>query len=262
MYWQVVTDMYFRMAGGWTGWSPFEFERMPIVNYLHGAMDLPEAADQLKTYLARFEVRAIIADPGDSHFDSWQPMFAGLGVPGENTGGVRIYKIPPKVFDSYANLSGAAVEARANALRFDIILTAVARYLAEHRDPATLSPSELKRLDMLPSDWVVASTRDAFADWSVSSTARDSVAIATRGSRDGVKPLLDRYAGAATEILYPAPRKWTREAVLPYDTIASLLIVFSRAQLEAAAAQLRAAPPPELTTSFIAGVSAYQMSER
>ena len=63
MYWQIQSDMYFKMAGGWTGFSPFEFDRIPIVNYFFGQTDLPEAGDQLKAYLARFAVTAIVADP-------------------------------------------------------------------------------------------------------------------------------------------------------------------------------------------------------
>ncbi len=45
MYWQLQSDMYFRMAGGWTGISPFEFQRMPIVSFFHGQTGLPEAGD-------------------------------------------------------------------------------------------------------------------------------------------------------------------------------------------------------------------------
>src|SRR5208283_867206 len=45
MYWQLQSDMYFRMAGGWTGIAPFEFTRMPIANYFYGGIDLPEAGE-------------------------------------------------------------------------------------------------------------------------------------------------------------------------------------------------------------------------
>ena len=68
MYWQARSDMYFRMAGGWTATSPFEFTRMPVVNYFYGGIDLPEAGDQLKAYLARFGVQAVIADPNETNF--------------------------------------------------------------------------------------------------------------------------------------------------------------------------------------------------
>ena len=80
MYWQVKSDMYFRMAGGWTGASPFEFERMPVANYFYGGIDLPEAADQLKAYIARFGVQAVIADPIEANFAIFKQTLDSLGV--------------------------------------------------------------------------------------------------------------------------------------------------------------------------------------
>src|SRR5260221_3719055 len=43
MYWQLESDMYFRMAGGWTGIAPVEFARMPVANYFYGGRDAPVA---------------------------------------------------------------------------------------------------------------------------------------------------------------------------------------------------------------------------
>ncbi|MGB3549481.1 MAG: hypothetical protein WA993_02230, partial [Candidatus Binatus sp.] len=107
MYWQMQSGMYFRMAGGWTGISPFEFRRMPIVSLFSGQTDLPEAGDQLKAYLARFAVTAIVADPSSERFDTLEPALASLGVAAEQSGGVLIYKIPPGKFAAYAKLTGA-----------------------------------------------------------------------------------------------------------------------------------------------------------
>ena len=42
MYWQACSNMYFRMAGGWTTTSPFDFQQMPIVSLFHGQTGLPE----------------------------------------------------------------------------------------------------------------------------------------------------------------------------------------------------------------------------
>jgi hypothetical protein len=78
MYWQMQSDMYFRMAGGWTGISPFEFDRMPIVNFFQGDTDLPEPGDQLKAYVARFGVTAIVADPSYGRLRTFQPALEAL----------------------------------------------------------------------------------------------------------------------------------------------------------------------------------------
>ena len=153
MYWQLQSNMYFRMAGGWTGISPFEFDRMPVAKYFYGGIDLPEAADQLKAYIARFGVQAVIADQKDANFPIWQRTLASLGVAALNEKGVWIYKIPRDWFGSYAKLPAVQVEARADTLRFDAILEGAGKYLADGHDLSKLSALELKRLDLIPRDW-------------------------------------------------------------------------------------------------------------
>jgi hypothetical protein len=256
MYWQMQSDMYFRMAGGWTGISPFEFRRMPVVNYFYGGIDLPEAADQLKAYIARFGVRAVIADPTEANFPIWQRTLASLGVAALNEKGVWIYKIPRDSFAAYAKLSGAQVEARANALRFDTIVEAAGKYLADGHDLSKLSALELKRLDLLPRDWLVDATPHAYFDWQIAPTPGGRVGIIIVGSYEGVKRLIDRYSATASEIQYPTPSRWTRDSNPRSDVINPLLVIFDSAGVQSAAKDLRASPPPERTTPFVAGVLA------
>jgi len=254
MYWQLQSDMYFRMAGGWTGTSPFEFRRMPIVGFFYGQTDLPEAGDQLKAYLARFDVAAILADPSYERFDTLEPALASLGVAAERSDGVLIYKIPPGKFAAYAKLTGAEVEARALALRFDTVLAAAADYLAGGNDPLKLSPTELKRLNLLPPDWQIATAPNSVSSWSIGVLPGERIGIALWGSPQGVKPLLDRYLDKA-ELLYPAPSRWNPRSSQSEDQLGSLLVIFDHAQIEAAAKQLKSSPPPEMTTPFLGAAS-------
>ncbi|MGD0120793.1 MAG: hypothetical protein ABSD30_22215 [Candidatus Binatus sp.] len=256
MYWQLKSDMYFRMAGGWTGASPFEFERMPVANYFYGGIDLPEASDQLKAYIARFGVQAVVADPIEANFETFKQTLDSLGVGGVNEKGVWIYKIPRDSFAAYAKLPSAQIEARANALRFDAILDATEKYLADGHDLAKVSPLELKRLDLLPHDWLVDSTPHAYFDWAVGPAPRGGVAIIVVGSYEGVRPLIERYRTTASEIDYPAPARWTPDSRPRLDVIVPLMMVFDPAHLTAAAKSLRDSPPPERTTPFVAGVTA------
>ena len=257
MYWQMQSDMYFRMAGGYTGeFAPFEFARMPVANYFYGAIDLPEAGDQLKAYLARFGVQAVVVDPKEAHFENFEPTFAALGVAPLNEKGVALYKIPRDSLSAYAKLPAAQVEARANALRFDAILEAAGKYLAAGHDLAKLSPLELKRLDLLPRDWLVDAAPDAYKDWQIAPAPGGGVGIIIVGSYDGVRPLLERYRAIATEIDYPAPARWTPDSLPRNDVVKPLIMTFDAAHLSAAAQSLRDSPPPERTTPFVAGVTA------
>ncbi|MGC1397294.1 hypothetical protein, partial [Candidatus Binatus sp.] len=253
MYWQLQSDMYFRMAGGWTGISPFEFARMPVANYFYGGIDLPEPADQLKAYIARFGVQAVIADPIEPNFESFKQTLDSLGVAGLNEKGVWIYKIPRDSFAAYAKLPPAQVEARANALRFDAILEAAGKYLATGHALSKLSALELKRLDLLPHDWLVDATPHAYSDWEVGLAAGGGLGIIIVGSYEGVRPLIERYRGIASEIDYPAPTPWTPDSHPRIDVIQPLLVTFNSAELASAVQRLRDSPPAERTTPFVAG---------
>ncbi len=254
MYWQLQSDMYFRMAGGYTGIAPFEFQQMPIVSLFYGQTDLPEAGDQLKAYLARFAVTAIVADPSYERFNTLEPALASLGVAAEPSGGVLIYKIPPEKFAAYAKLTGAEVETRALALRFDTVLAATADYIAGGNDPLKLSAPELKRLNLLPADWQIASAPNSVSSWSICVLADERIGIALWGSPQGVKPLLDRYLDKA-ELLYPAPSRWNPRSSPSEDQSGPLMVIFDRTKLEAAARQLKSSPPPEMTTPFLGAES-------
>ncbi len=251
MYWQLKSDMYFRMAGGWTGFSPFEFDRMPIVNYFFGQTDLPEAGDQLKAFLARFAVTAIVADPSYAGFHTLQPVLESLAVAAQPSGGVLLYKIPPAELAPYAKLSATDVEARAIALRFDTILAAAAHYVAGGNDLQNLSGPELQRLNLLPPGWKAADGPYSLRDWSIGGLQDKRIAIVLLGSLDGVKPLLDRYFGKVDELDYPAPSRWNPHSRLSNDRMGKMLMILDRAELEAAAAQLKSSPPPEMTNPFL-----------
>ena len=255
MYWQSQSEMYFRMAGGYTGeFPPFEFARMPVANYFYGGIDLPEAADQLKAYIARFGVQAVIADPNEANFESFKQTLDALGIGSLSEKGVWIYKIPRDSFAAYAQLPAAQVEARANALRFDAILEAAGKYVADGHDLSKISALELKRLDLIPRDWLVDATPHAYFDWQIEPAPGGGVDIVIVGSYEGVRPLLERYRATASEIEYPAPTRWTPDARPPLDVIKPLLVTFDTAHLVTAAQRLRDSPPPERTTPFVAGV--------
>ena len=108
-----------------------------------------------------------------------------------------IYKIPRDSFAAYAKLPPAQVEARANALRFDAILEAAGKYLADGHDLSKLSALELKRLDLLPHDWLVDATPHAYFDWEIGPAPGGGVGIIIVGSYEGVRPLIERYRAIA-----------------------------------------------------------------
>jgi hypothetical protein len=235
MYWQARTDMYFRMAGGYTGPWPF----VPVLQFFYGGVDLPEAGDQLKAYLARFGVQAVVADEQAPLFPVWRRVLESLGIPGSRRDGFSIYRVPRDAFAAYGRLSSVYLETRAVSIRFDTILEAVAKYLVAGHDPAQLSPSVLKQQGLLPADWMIDTAPDAYHDWNAFSADKGSIGIAVAGSYPAIKPLIDRYRAQASEIFYPAPVRWTPDSKPQRDLVKPLFLIFNRARLIAAAEQLR-----------------------
>jgi hypothetical protein len=141
-------------------------------------------------------------------------------------------------------------------LRFDAILEAAGKYLADGQDLSKLSAPELKHLDLLPRDWLVDDAPHAYFDWQIGPATHDGIGIIIVGSYEGVRPLIERYREIASEIDYPAPTRWTPDSHARLDVIEPLLVTFDSAHLAAAAQKLRDSPPPERTTTFVTGVTA------
>src|SRR5258708_3439583 len=206
-------------------------------------MDLHEVSDVRKAYFARYVVQSVIADPKERNFETFKQTLDSLGVAGRNEKGVWIYKIPHDSFAAYAKLPAAQIEARANALRFDTIFEAAAKYLPDGNDLSKLSAIELKRLDLLPHDWLVHAPPPVYFTWEIGPAPGDAVGIIIVGSYEGVRPLIERYRAIASEIDYPAPTRWTPDSHPRLDIITPLLVTFDSAHLAAAAQKLRDSPP-------------------
>jgi hypothetical protein len=251
MLWQAAADMSFRMAGGYKSRPPFEFKRLPIVGFFFGAIDLAEPADQLKAFLASKNVSAIVAATDDPNFATWQPVLDGLRIEPTEVGGVALYRIPPDQFAQYAALSPERLEQRAVALRMDALVEACAGYVASHGSDGDLSALALKRANLLPADWRVSPDPMQYSDYVVASY-KGKVEIALGGSYPALRPLAERYRTTATRIYYPFPHTWSPNRKYPTNVIAfPMVFEFDGRALGAAAAALKASPPPERTTPFL-----------
>ena len=251
MLWQAEADYSFRMAGGWTTTIPFEFDRSPIVNFFFGANDLPEPGEQLKAFIARHKVGAIVADLADPDLRFWRTVFSTLGIAPIVTGGVAYYPIAKGQFAPYAKLTGAELEQRAAAIRMDSVLEACATFLAQGNQARGFSEYALANARLLPFDWFWSTRPDGFGDLFVFATGDGRVQIILRGSYAALRPLGLRYLGRADGIEYPYPSRWSPDASYPGQRADSLMLFqFTAAALQAAAADLKSHPPPERPARF------------
>jgi hypothetical protein len=251
MLWQAQANMSFRMAEGYTTRKPFAFARLPIVSFFSGSIDLPEAPDHLKAFIASKRVSTIVADPADPNFAIWQSVLDALGLMPINVGGVVLYQVPTGKFADYAALSPRRLEQRALARRLDMLIEAGAEYLALGNRIDDLTPLALKRAGLLPSSWAILNDPAALQDYMVLSI-HGRVGIAIGGSYEALRPLAQRYHNLATRIDFPYPRQWSPTRKYPARSIAQPMVFeFTPGELMNAAKALKASPPPERTTPFL-----------
>lgn len=234
MLWQAETDMYFRMAGAWTGPPPPEFDGWPIVKALATNVLTPDAETQLKAFLANHGVVAVIADSGTNPV--FQPMLSSLDDAPITTGGVTIYRVRPGVLAPYRHLTALDMETRSDSERFDALVNATSRYLSDGHDLAALDPSMLQRLGLLPPGWVRNAKVLAFNALWAGPWKDSDVSIGITGSYAGLKPVIEKYRGDALRIYFPFPTELGNTANVPEGSYV-LMMMFDRAGLTRAAAK-------------------------
>jgi hypothetical protein len=239
MLWQAQAGMDFQMAGGWAGAVPQEFLRWPMVNALLSSHLMPNYGYQLKAFLARYQVEAVVVS--DTSNRPWQEVFAKLGAKPVKSGGVTLYDVPSQIRVAYRSTSLDQMEQAADAAWFAELLRAADTYLSRGFPANGLSPGKAAHLSLLPgADWaenleaVVVRRRVGgpmlwFGPW-----PGDRFAIGIAGSYSAIKPLIGHYSADADAVYFPYPDKLPA-APATGDTPEILLMVFRREGLARAA---------------------------
>jgi hypothetical protein len=92
MLWQAQTGMYFRMAGGYIGGIPPIFDEEEIPQLLQPGQITLARGEKLKAFLARYGIRSVIVNAGDS--SRWSDLNSVLGTDPVRVGGVMFYHAP------------------------------------------------------------------------------------------------------------------------------------------------------------------------
>jgi hypothetical protein len=179
MIWQAESDLRFNMVQGWTGFPaiPAQFENWPIVTSMFWGANLPDASDQLKAFLANFNISTIIvaadcacvwelergvAGPqwwkraalSNNDRRLWSNWVSTLGGAPIRVGGVLLYRVPLAQLSHYEPLTAIQMESSDAEQRFVALLKAAAKYIEGGRDLAQLTPSHAAQLNLLPTDWI------------------------------------------------------------------------------------------------------------
>lgn len=228
MLWQAVAGMSFRMAGGYTGITPREFERWPVVRAFMTGTYIPDLAAQLLAMMAAHGADAVIVDA--TNREVWAPALAPVDAAPVNADGVWVYRVNPAILSRYRGNSALAWERRDAESRFAAQLAAARAYLSAGHELAALSPLRAQQLGFLPSHWV--KDRDVRTDNGLylGPWPDGNIAIGVVGSYAALQPLIAKYRAHATKIFFPYPKELAGEPT--GDTFLRLLVmVFDRTTL-------------------------------
>lgn len=226
MLWQADAGMSFRMAGGYTGITPREFEQWPVVRAFMTGTYIPFITEQLVAFMAAHGADVVLVDDANRAF--WAPMLASVDQAPRNVGGVWIYRASSAALAHYRENSPLEWERRDAESRFTAELAAAHAYLSAGHDPAGLSPLRAQQLGFLPPRWV--KDRDVRTDNGLylAPWPGGGVAIWVVASYEAVQPLIAKYRLHAVKIFFPYPKELNGEPT--GDTFLRLLvIVFDRA---------------------------------
>jgi hypothetical protein len=233
MLWQAEAEFYFRLAGGYTGITPREFERWPIINALMTATLIPSAPSQLAAFMAAHGATTVIVD--EAQRAPWSATLSALDPAPENQSGVWLYRPSPTLLARYRDASVLAMEQANAAARFTALVTAARDYLAAGNPIATLTPKRAQDLHLLPPDWVTDHDVRTNNGLYLGPGPNGTIAVGVVGSYEALQPLIEKYRSQGTQIFFPYPRELTGQPL--GDTFMRLLVItFDPVQLSALAA--------------------------
>lgn len=199
MLWQAETNMYFRMAGGYIGPPPYEYQQWPIVIALFQNAYLPDSSEQLIAFLVDHQATTVIAD--DQAAIYWRAMLAALDRAPIKVGGVFIYRVRPDRLAAYNSLTPLELERRAAAAKLAEELAATESYLDGGGDPATLSPQKLQQRGLIRSNWFGGPDLRISQPLWLRPAPGGLVQIGVMGSQAALDPLVASYGPLAQRVI-------------------------------------------------------------
>jgi hypothetical protein len=204
MWWQVEADYYFRMAGGYTGPVPAEYQRWPATGAFLDDTDMPDGEFQLKAFLAQHDVNAVIVEASEE--GRWSNLLSTLGVAPKKIGGVFLYRLSPEQLTPYKIVTTLELRDRFYTGQLAALLDAATRYIHAGLSLAELTPQRAAELGLLPASWVGGAmgpkTRSGL--WLGGSGPEVEVGVGVFGSdQDARQPIFEQVGKCAKRICFP-----------------------------------------------------------
>jgi hypothetical protein len=231
--WQAESEMYFRMPGAYVGPTPLEdFRKWPVSLTLTNSIPVPDAANQLRAFVATYGIDAILVANGATQVGRALP--ASLGLRPVEAGGVLLYHLHG-LADGDTAQELVAFQRSAVDDWFTELLCAAKRFLATGHDLAKLNPEKLRSLGLLPdSEWsaymplLAAGAKHGTASglW-LGPGPSGTIAVGLPAWPSAAGPLISRFQPEAASVFYPYPESY--QGTLPNDDAPHFLLMNLRA---------------------------------
>jgi hypothetical protein len=235
MLWQAQNDMYFRMAGGYVGIIPPEFERWPVLDTLYTGQPCFDFASQLEFFLAAHGVKTIVLAQDARR--SWAPLLARIKLTGTTVNDVTLYDVPRELLRAYAGVTADQAQSAAANEAFGALVTGAHAYWARGLPLEKLNPWEASQLGILtlPASSVPFDAKNPqwWENLWLGEYGDAAVGVGIVGDYAGLATLIKKYGDASRQIFFPYPQQF--RGPLPGDTHGQLVMIFDRHSLDRAA---------------------------
>jgi energy-coupling factor transporter transmembrane protein EcfT len=232
MLWQADTAMYFNMTGAYTGLTPPEFQKWPLLRTLANSIPVPQQDEQLKAFLRAYSIDAVVVADGAG--GAARRLAEAVDPDPVQVGGVSLYRVPRGLTASSAPSSALRRFQRIAAdAWFDQLLCAAGDFLRGGHSPSELNPAQAQRLGLLPvSQWsdrldvLIAGFGNASNNglW-VGGGPHGTIAIGLPASGAAAGAIAERYGADAAALFFPYPARY---ASVPDDGGVHFLLALMR----------------------------------
>lgn len=228
MLWQDLSDMRFRMAGGYLGFTPPRFAQWPAVQMFY-AGPAPGYRKQIAAFCVAHKVQDIIVGPGARKI--WVPAINHLRWHRKTTGGVVVYQVP--VLPGYKAVTSTEMATLFLLTQFRALKIAASCFLKKGGALATLTPLAAEKMGCLSAAYggfpAAAPNNNwtKYSGWLGTMNHGIGVGVVVSNKREA-KAVIRRFGLSAQTIYFPYPTIWRPSRPLDHSVAGQVLLVFRR----------------------------------
>jgi hypothetical protein len=208
-YYQVISNMYFKMPEGRLTFMPKKFSKWPAVSMFLSNKIEPDYAFQISAFVSSKNIKAVILTPGTPKI--WHSAFNNMQWKKDEVGGVTLYKVPEIVFRKFKHITIYKVEQKASLSIFNSLYNSSMKFLKNNEPLSSLYPKYLEARGYIPKSFGYAAGKannwttngDWIGQWTCRSGKGECFGVGVVGNINNLKPIIQKYQPSAKQIFFP-----------------------------------------------------------